>query len=56
MKKNYWDNQTGKLNIVGILQAASEKEKRAALNLLLKYFGYTFRGGKVQVSKLSDAP
>ena len=27
MKKNYWDNQTGKLNIVGILQAASEKEK-----------------------------
>jgi len=28
MKKNYWDNQTGKLNITGILQAASEKEKR----------------------------
>ena len=56
MKKNYWDNQTGKLNIIGILQAASEKEKRAALNLLLKYFGYTFKSGKVQVSKLSKAP
>jgi len=56
MKKNYWDNQTGKLNIAGILQAASEKEKQAALNLQLKYFGYTFRGGKVQVSKFSDRP
>jgi hypothetical protein len=54
MKKNYWDNQTGKLNIAGILQAASEREKRAALNLLLKYFGYTLEGGRVQVSKPDD--
>jgi hypothetical protein len=51
MKKNYWDNQTGKLNITGILQAASEKEKRAAFNLLLKYFGYTFGSGRVQMSR-----
>jgi hypothetical protein len=56
MKKNYWDNRTGKLNIAGILQAASEKEKRAALNLLLKYFGYTLEGGRVQVSKPSNRP
>ncbi len=41
MKKNYWDNQTGKLNITAILQAATEKDKRAALNFLLKYFGYS---------------
>lgn len=56
MKKNYWDNQTGKLNIAGILQAASEKEKRAALNLLLKYFGYTLEGDRVQRKKPSDTP
>ncbi len=41
MKKNYWDNQTGKLNITAILQAATEKDKMAALDLLLKYFGYS---------------
>ncbi len=41
MKKNYWDNQTGKLNITAILQAATEKDKKAALDLLLKYFGYS---------------
>ena len=38
MKKNYWDNQTGKLNIAAILQAASAKDKREALDFLLKYF------------------
>ena len=41
MKKNYWDNQTGKLNITAILQAATEKDKKAALDFLLKYFGYS---------------
>jgi hypothetical protein len=41
MKKNYWDNQTGKLNITAILQAATENDKKAALDLLLKYFGYS---------------
>jgi hypothetical protein len=56
MKKNYWDNQTGKLNIAGILQAASEKDKRAALSLMLKYFGYTLKTGRVQMSKLTDKP
>ena len=56
MKKNYWDNQTGKLNIAGILQAASDKDKRAALNLMLKYFGYTLKAGRVQVSKPSGKP
>jgi hypothetical protein len=56
MKKNYWDNQTGKLNIAGILQAASEQEKRAALDLLLKYYGYTLEGDRVQMSKPSDRP
>jgi hypothetical protein len=41
MKKNYWDTQTGKLNITAILQAATEKDKKAALDFLLKYFGYS---------------
>jgi len=41
MKKNYCDNQTGKLNITAILQAAKERDKRVALAFLLKYFGYT---------------
>ena len=37
----YWDNQTGKLNITAILQASTEKDKKAALDFLLKYFGYS---------------
>jgi hypothetical protein len=41
MKKNYWDDETGKLNIIAIIQAASEKEKRSAYNFLKQYFGKT---------------
>jgi hypothetical protein len=40
-KRNYWDSTTGKLNVLGILQAASEAEKRQAFEMLLGYFGYT---------------
>ena len=39
---DYW------LILTAILQAASEREKRAALEILLKYFGYTFAEGRVQ--------
>lgn len=39
MKKNYWDSGTGKINLQGILQSVGEKEKRAALQFLLQYFG-----------------
>lgn len=40
-KRNYWDSTTGKLNVLGILQAASGVEKRRAFEMLLRYFGYT---------------
>jgi hypothetical protein len=40
-KRNYWDSTTGKLNVLGILQAASGAEKQQAFEMLLSYFGYT---------------
>jgi hypothetical protein len=40
MKKNYWDNATGKLNVHAIVQAAPRSEKWAAFLFLLEYFGY----------------
>jgi hypothetical protein len=39
MKKNYWDSTTGKINITALLQAASDKDKRAAYKFLKSYFG-----------------
>ena len=38
VKRNYWDNATGKLNLQAIIQAASVKEKRAAFKTLNEYF------------------
>lgn len=43
VKKNYWDNNTGKLNVYAIVQAASEPEKREVFHLLLEYFGYVLQ-------------
>ncbi|MDX1995370.1 MAG: hypothetical protein SF029_23500 [bacterium] len=43
IKKNYWDNRTGKLNVSAIIQAASREEKHMVLRLLLDYFGYTIQ-------------
>jgi len=40
MKKNYWDSNTGRMNIYAILQSANEKEKKEAFKFLLNYFGY----------------
>jgi hypothetical protein len=40
VKKNYWDNLTGKLNIFGIVQAATRSEKLAVFLFLLEHFGY----------------
>lgn len=40
MKKNYWDSHTGKINVVGILQAVNETQKKEALAFLVRYFGY----------------
>lgn len=40
-KKNYWDNTTGKLNTLAIVQASSSAEKAAIFEMLLNYYGYT---------------
>lgn len=39
MKKNYWDNLTGKLNVSAIVQAAPVAEKRDVYEFLKRYFG-----------------
>ena len=39
MKKNYWDDKTGWLNVVAIVQSASEVQKREVFNFLKGYFG-----------------
>ena len=38
MKKNYWDDETGWLNVVAIIQSASEEQKREVLAFLTAYF------------------
>lgn len=38
MKKNYWDDESGWLNVVAILQSASEDQKREAYSFLQTYF------------------
>jgi hypothetical protein len=39
MKKNYWDDETGWLNVYAIVQAASVKEKKEVYKFLKNYFG-----------------
>lgn len=38
MKKNYWDDETGWLNVMAIVQSASELQKRQVFEFLSKYF------------------
>ena len=38
MKKNYWDDQTGWLNVVAIVQSASQSQKREVYEFLKVYF------------------
>ena len=38
MKKNYWDDESGWLNVIAILQSASEEQKREAYIFLQAYF------------------
>lgn len=38
VKKNYWDNISGKLNIYAMVQSATENEKRIIYNFLKEYF------------------
>jgi hypothetical protein len=44
MKKNYWDNMTGKINAYAVIQAASRQEKQEVFLFLLGYFGYSIDG------------
>jgi hypothetical protein len=39
MKKNYWDDSTGWINVLAIVQAASRKIKQEVYEFLKKYFG-----------------
>jgi hypothetical protein len=41
MKKNYWDDSTGWLNVLAIIQASSAKEKRKVYEFLKRYFKET---------------
>ena len=38
MKKNYWDDETGWLNVVAIIQSASQAQKREVFHWLKQYF------------------
>lgn len=38
MKRNYWDDETGWLNVLAIVQSASEEQKRQVLEFLKDYF------------------
>lgn len=40
VKKNFWDSNSGKLNIDAIIQAIPVNDKKRALDILLQYFGY----------------
>lgn len=40
IKKNYWDNTSGKLNVYAIVQAATRSEKLTLFLFLLEHFGY----------------
>lgn len=40
IKKNYWDNNTGKLNVFAIVQSATRNEKWSVFLFLLEHFGY----------------
>lgn len=39
MKKNYWDDETGWLNVMAIVQSSSEEQKREVFSFLRDYFG-----------------
>lgn len=38
MKKNYWDDETGWLNVIAIVQSSSERQKRQVFEFLKQYF------------------
>jgi hypothetical protein len=53
MKKNYWDSNTGKLNIYAIIQSATRTEKEVAFKFLIDFFGYVLDDNG-EISRASD--
>jgi len=54
MKKNYWDSNTGKMNIYAIIQSATQAEKQIIFKFLLDYFGYIIDSNGVIIKIVSD--
>ena len=40
MKKNYWDSNTGKMNVYAIIQSSTMEEKEIVFRFLIDFFGY----------------
>ncbi|MDR0760222.1 MAG: hypothetical protein LBF74_08940, partial [Treponema sp.] len=40
MKRNYWDTNTGKMNVYAIIQSSTHTEKEIVFKFLLDYLGY----------------
>ena len=51
MKKNYWDDSTGKINTYAIVQASPENEKFEVFLFLLEYFGYQLNADGTIIKK-----
>lgn len=51
VKKNYWDNISGKLNVYAIVQNAPKSEKLSVFLFLLDYFGYVLNDDGTIVKK-----
>jgi hypothetical protein len=48
VKKNYWNSLTGKLNVRGVVQAASVEDKREVFLFLAEFFGYRVTDGALR--------
>jgi hypothetical protein len=53
-KKNYWDSNTGKLNVYAIIQSATQTEKEIVFKFLLDYFGYIKKKNGIITKFVSD--
>jgi hypothetical protein len=42
-EEELWDSNSGKINVTGILQAIGDRDKRTALEFLLRYFGHELK-------------
>ena len=54
MKKNYWDTNTGKMNIYAIIQSATQSEKEIVFKFLIDYFGYIMDDNGLIIKYIPD--